>query len=494
MLRMDTVHVVRHKVVVERLSQRHVAEHLGISRNTVSKYLEVSEPRRVETKPRPKPTLERVAARIDRLLEEWEPRTTPKQRITAARVFRQLREEGLSVGKTTVSEYLRERRRQKAEVFIPLLYRPGEVAQVDFFEVTVEEAGVVRKVWKFLMHMMSSGFDFVWLYEHCDQLAFLDGHVRAFNFFNGVCKRGVYDNLTAAIRRRVGAEPRLSDRFAALASHYLFEPCFARPYQGHDKGGVESRGKGVRLQQMVPIPRGATLSAIAEQLLANVHAGAATRRNAGGLIVLEAFEEERRALRALPEAPFDPSRFVPVSVSSKATVQVEGATYSVPASWARLDAVAYVGVEDLRIVCRGEVRLYPKARKGERVIRYRDYLPELQHKPQAVRQIAPELLEELGEPWARLWDVLVSTHGEREAARVLTRMLAAVVKHGEEAIRTDLERALSKDGANLLALRTWLHDADVPERVAVPEVLSGYEVEAAQARDYDWMLEGGGVQ
>ncbi|MEI8138653.1 MAG: hypothetical protein WCI03_02160 [bacterium] len=34
----------------------------------------------------------------------------------------------------------------------------------------------------------------------------------------------------------------IADRFKALSSHYLYEPCFARPGEGHDQGGVEGRG------------------------------------------------------------------------------------------------------------------------------------------------------------------------------------------------------------------------------------------------------------
>lgn len=41
---------------------------------------------------------------------------------------------------------------------------------------------------------MYSGYDFAWLYERCDQLSFLDAHVRAFAYFGGVPKRCVYDN------------------------------------------------------------------------------------------------------------------------------------------------------------------------------------------------------------------------------------------------------------------------------------------------------------
>ena len=57
----------------------------------------------------------------------------------------QLVEENYQVGVTTVRDYLREKRRQKAEVYVPLVHRPGEEGQVDFFEVTVEESGELRK-------------------------------------------------------------------------------------------------------------------------------------------------------------------------------------------------------------------------------------------------------------------------------------------------------------------------------------------------------------
>jgi hypothetical protein len=33
-------------------------------------------------------------------------------------------------------------------VFVPLVHRPDEEAQVDFFEVTVEEGGQTKQVWK----------------------------------------------------------------------------------------------------------------------------------------------------------------------------------------------------------------------------------------------------------------------------------------------------------------------------------------------------------
>ena len=58
---------------------------------------------------------------------------------------------------------------------------PGEEAQVDFFAATVELNGERRRVWTFLVRSMYSGRDFCWLYQGQDQLAFFNGHVRAFS-------------------------------------------------------------------------------------------------------------------------------------------------------------------------------------------------------------------------------------------------------------------------------------------------------------------------
>jgi transposase len=60
MLRMDQVHVIRHKVLIEGQSIRRVARELGLSRITVRKYLDRPEPVRRRYKPRERPVWERV--------------------------------------------------------------------------------------------------------------------------------------------------------------------------------------------------------------------------------------------------------------------------------------------------------------------------------------------------------------------------------------------------------------------------------------------------
>jgi len=116
MLRMDQVHVIRHKVLVEGQSIRSVTRQMAIGCNTIKKYLKMPEPVRVVRQKKLSPVKEMVAPRIDEILEEWRPRTTHKQHITGTRIHRQLVEEGYRVGITTGRDYLREKRRQRDEV------------------------------------------------------------------------------------------------------------------------------------------------------------------------------------------------------------------------------------------------------------------------------------------------------------------------------------------------------------------------------------------
>jgi hypothetical protein len=137
----------------------------------------------------------------------------------------------------------------------------------------------------------------------------------------------------------------------------------------------------------------------------------------------------------------------------------------------------------------GQTEIYPKEPKGTQKIRYRHYLSELAKKPKAVRQVAPELIRELGEPYGKLWEMLDERYGPKEASRVLARILGAVADHGEEAVAEAVDAALSRGRLDLLSLAEHLHERDRrASTVAVPQALSGYRVESANASEYDRLL------
>jgi len=491
MLKVDQVHVIRHKVLVDGRSQRQVAKEFGISRVTVRKYVEEAVPIRKESAPRARPVWEKVSARVDALLAESAQWTGGKQQLTATRLHELLVAEDHRVGVTLVKEAVAEWKRRRREVFVPLTYRPGDLAEVDFFEVLVDLDGTRRKAWLFLMRLMYSGRDFAWIYERQDQVSFLDGHVRAFAHFDGVPGRIAYDNLRAAVVRiLVGGERALTPRFAALASHYLVEPCFCRPGEGHDKGGVEARGKAVRRQALVPIPSAPTLDAINQALLARMDARLETGRDVAGQTIGTRFAEEMPLFRLLP-LPFVAEATTIGTVSPRGLVRLEGAVYSVPCRWAGLDLVARIGATTVTIVGRDGTRiLHPRKRFGQRSIDYRHYLPELARKPQAVRQVLPELLRDLGAPFSAVWDHFQSAHSPREAARLFAKVLGQLDTRGFDVIVPAMEAALRTGTPVLLALTPGAAALAALDADAVPLPLRGLEISSGCAADYDgWLME-----
>jgi hypothetical protein len=54
-----------------------------------------------------------------------------------------------------------------------------------------------------------------------------DAHTRAFTAFNGVTRRGIYDNMKTAVDKVSKGNGRIvNTRFFAMTAHYLFDPDF----------------------------------------------------------------------------------------------------------------------------------------------------------------------------------------------------------------------------------------------------------------------------
>lgn len=482
---MDKAHAIRHSVLVQGKSRRWVAREFHVSRRTVDRYVDGSvEPGRRKTTPRPAPVRERAAVELEKLVAET--KVAKKQRLTARRAHELLTGKGVSVGYTVVKELMRERRLATSEVHVPLVYVAGDLAEVDFFEVEVVIASEQVTAYLFVMRLMSSGRDFVHLYPRQDQVCFLDGHVRAFEHL-GVPARVAYDNLKAAVLRHlVGSERELQPRFLSLTTHYAIEACFCRPYTGHDKGGVEARGKNIRLQSMVPLPEGDTLSEVSAQVFADVERRYFAKQGAA-----ERWAPEHAALRASPERPFDPRKTLPtLPVCGRSLVTVEGAKYSVPSTWARRSIVAHAGVDELVLVGPGgETIRRTRIPKGQVDIDYAaHYLDVLSKKPQALRQVAPVLIPQLGEPFPRWWTTLLDEHGPITAARLMARILGAVSDLGREETVRRVEHSFESGEALTTSLLVAVAEPE-PVSVLVPPTLD-VEVETSTLSHFDALLGG----
>lgn len=131
---------------------------------------------------------------------------------------------------------------------------------------------------------------------------------------------------------------------------------------------------------------------------------------------------------------------------------------------------------------------HPRKRFGQRSIDYRHYLPELTKKPQAVRQVLPELLRDLGDPFPAVWAHFCAAHSEREAARLFAKVLGQVEAHGLAHVVTTVASALTTGTPILLALTAPATMRPTP--VDVPPALRDLEVPSGCAADYDGWLTG----
>ena len=108
---------------------------------------------------------------------------------------------------------------------------------------------------------------FVHPYEKANLESFLEGPVRAFEYFGGVPRRSAYDHLKGAvIYVGQGKNRRRTKRFQERRAWYLFETRFCNIAKGNEKGDVENGGKRSERTYLSPEPRVDSLGQLASQL------------------------------------------------------------------------------------------------------------------------------------------------------------------------------------------------------------------------------------
>src|SRR6516165_3682335 len=307
---METWAEIRRRVLVDGLSKRAACRAYDLHWDTLTKILEHPEPpgyRR--TAPRPRPKLDPFLGVLHQILED-DRKAPRKQRHTARRIFERLRDEhGYTGGLTIVKQAVAAWRTRSAEVFVPLAHPPGE-AQVDFGTAEVLLEGQPTTVALFVMTLPYSDAIFVCAFPRECTEAFLEGHVRAFEFFGGVPWRISYDNSRIAVARITGGrERKVTDEFLRLKSHHLFESHFCLVRRPNEKGHVETLIGYARRNFLVPVP---AVHGGLEPLNADLEAGCRVDlgRRLRGKPAIKAvlLEEERPELIALPGEAFVAAR------------------------------------------------------------------------------------------------------------------------------------------------------------------------------------------
>src|SRR5664279_3053769 len=339
-------------------SIRQIAREFDLSRITVRKALKHPEP--VATpRNRLAPKLGRFQATIDQILLDDED-APPKQRHTAAQVFRRLRDEhDYRGGYAQVQRYVRKYRPRHKETFIPLGHLPGQRLEADFGHIHVDFPDGRRLVPFLVTAWAYSNAPFVLALPFERTEAILEGMVTAFEFFGAVPKEVWWDNpRTVASLIKIGRDRQLNPRYAALASHYVFDPRFCMPARGNEKPDAEGTVKAVQKRFATPVPRVADLDEL-NTLFCNrceAERDRVVQSLSGPFTIKDRLAEDLASASPLPGHRFDPCVIKPaVAVDKYQSVAFDCNRYSVPRRYA-FEMVTVKGyVDRVMIVAKGQV-------------------------------------------------------------------------------------------------------------------------------------------
>ena len=330
------------------------------------------------------------------------------------------------------------------EMFIPLTHAPGE-AQADFGEALVVIAGVEQKAHFMAFDLPHSDDCFVQAFPAETTEAFLEAHVRAFEYFGGVPTRILYDNTTLAVARILGDGERQKTRaFSELQSHYLFAEKFGRPAKGNDKGKVENLVGYVAAQLHGADSARDKLGGAQRAAASDCRRRRARRLRGHTETIGERFERDRAVLLPLPAARFEACDKTTARVSSISLVRYHTNDYSVPTQYGHRQVLVKAYVHRIVIAAGSEVIAEHKRSYDREAAVYDPlhYLALLEHKSRALDQAAPLAGWQLPECFAqlrRLLEARLKKHAAREYIQVLrlleTFALEEVTAAIEDALR-----------------------------------------------------------
>ena len=498
MLIVETIRKIRLMILRDGKSIRQTARELRLSRNTVRKVvrsqLTAFEYRRRQ---QPRPELGRYIEGLEGDLAE-EQKLPKRQRRTAIALYEELQGEGYTGSYDSVRRRVREWRKQQgsssSEGFIPLVFDPGEAFQFDWSHEQVEMGGMPMTVKVAHVRLCHSRHFLVVAYPRETQEMVFDAHIRAFEFFGGVCRKGIYDNLKTAVNKILsGKERNFNSRFGQLCSHYLFEPVACTPAAGWEKGQVENQVGTVRRRFFTPRPKVQDFAELNELLKSRCIQWAKTHPHPSlnGQSVWQEYEAERERLIPLPPR-FDSYAERPAGVSPSSLVSFDRNRYSVDCRHVgqsvqlRAYADRIVIVRDTQVI--GD---HPRQfGRRKTVFDPWHYLPALERKPGALRNGAPFKEWNLPEALTRLGQEM--QHRYKDWDRQYVEVLQAVPLYGLDAVEDACRQALSTRTFSKEVVLNFLHrghdDASAGE-MELPDPLKLREPPVADCQRYDSLLK-----
>ncbi|AVK29375.1 IS21 family transposase [Pseudomonas aeruginosa] len=476
--------IIRRWHLRDHVSLREIAKRLGISRNTVRRYLRSGTIEPTYSRAAGPTVLDGYAEKLSAWLKA-EANRTRKQRRSLLQLHQDLCALGYTGSYDRVAAFARRWRQEQQErsqtsgrgTFVPLTFAPGDAFQFDWSEDSAVINGERTKlqIAQFkLCHSRAFFLRAYWLQTH--EMLF-DAHHHAFVAWGGIPRRGIYDNMKTAVDRvGRGKSREVNARFSSMVSHYLFDAQFCNPASGWEKGQIEKNVQDSRRRIWQRLPHFSSLEALNDWLADEcVRLWQQIRHPACDQSIWQIWSEERPFLMPVGQ-PFDGFVEHTKRVSPTCLIAFERDRYSVPASYANLPVSLRVYADRLVVVAEGHViaqhprHINRRHDRGATFYDWRHYLAVLQRKPGALRNGAP--FTALPEAFRQLQALLLPhAGGDRE----MVEILSLVLLHDEQLVLAAVTLALeagTPSKQTILNILSRLLDGTPLPPLTAPQALS----------------------
>jgi transposase len=345
---------------------------------------------------------------------------------------------------------LYQRWRGKQDVVMRQVHKPGEKGFVDWAGATIPvHDPVTGEVWPaslFVMVLGASSYTYAEATRDQQLTAWISAHIHAFEYFSGVPRLLIPDNLRTGVSRACRYDPDLNPTYQEFAMHHDVGVVPARPYRARDKAKVEV---GVQVAERWIIAalrhqkffRLADLNHAIRELLERLNQRPFRKREGSRASVFAAVE--RTALRPLPAEPFDMSQWSYARVNIDYHIAFDANFYSVPYTLVQERVEVRATPTTIEIFHKGQrVASHVRGHGREQVFTQREHRPKSH---QAHLEWTPSRMvnwaEQIGPNTARLFERILA---EKPHPEMGYRSCLGIIRLAEEYSSTRMEAAADR--------------------------------------------------
>lgn len=260
---------------------------------------------------------------------------------------------------TQFNELIHQHLMQK-KATMTLEHQPGETMMVDWNGKTMNiinpSDGTVHKAYLFVATLPWSGYTYIEAFLSMNEEAWIEAHVNAYRYFNGVTRKLISDNLKTGVTKNTKDELILNKTYAELAEHYGTAIIPARVRKPKDKAAVEGT-VGIITHKIMAKLRDKQYFSLYElnkelHLQLKEFNDTPFQKKEGSRSSY--FQNEQTYLLPLPKSPYELAEWKVATIPSNYHVFIDGKYYSCPYQYIGKKADVRITKNMIEIFCNGD--------------------------------------------------------------------------------------------------------------------------------------------